>query len=359
MKIFYLKYLKYKQKYIKLKQVGGDLCDFNDWEEIINNGHQNCGIFIHKRDSSLIMKCGSKMNKNVNIINSQASIFPKEYSECTDKKGRKYLIMERFDNDITHIYFNLLPIKVLKAMNLDKQTILDIKMLFDIKTRTSNKPIIPIEHHQNILVKVSNNNEITLELYDKFINNLIIEWNIYHPIIIKEIIKVLLKLIELKYNYNDIKFDNFAYKLSDTIIKTDYRQENVPKIFNKYFYVYILDPDSGLSPILKPYNTLDYSFKFDTDEIKDKINYHDFEFNKFKNIYINNIITTYNNGFNLNVHGFVRLTDINKKINISTYNTEIINILNPEIINILNTQYEYNLKKYKYNKIEEIIDNII
>ena len=45
--------------------------------------------------------------------------------------------------------------------------------------------------------------------------------------------------ISLDFNNNgmihyDMKFDNFGYKLSDTIISTDYRKGDVPKIFDKY-----------------------------------------------------------------------------------------------------------------------------
>ena len=37
------------------------------------------------------MKLGSKISKDVNIINSQASIFPKEYSEALIKKAESTL----------------------------------------------------------------------------------------------------------------------------------------------------------------------------------------------------------------------------------------------------------------------------
>jgi hypothetical protein len=381
------KYLKYKYKYIAIrnkKQTGGTVkCDLTEWTAITNNGQQNCGIFIHKTDPSILMKCNAKMSENVELINSQASIFPKEISECIDDKNRFYLIMERLDGDITSIYFNILPMKVLDKMGLDKHTIQDIKVLFDIKTNTTMMPIIPKNQQENILGTISSTNtEITLKLYDRFIEELKKEWIIYHDIISKEIIKILLKLIELGFNYGDMKFDNFGYKLSDTIISTDFRKGDVPKIFDKYFYVYILDSDSGLNNLLSKNSTfenyLEYNRNlgngFSLEEInttisnfKKQINYQN-----LKKIYENHIITEekkfkheklldyFNSGFILTVNGQYGLSSMNgiKRgdwNSISKKFDDLPSYYSEEIKNILTKEYNWTYNTYNLRTIEELI----
>jgi hypothetical protein len=89
------KYLKYKSKYLDLKkQTGGNLCDFENWIKLDTNpGQLNCGIFLHKTNPKLIMKCGeSESDKSmwVNEINSKAHLFPIIYSFCKDDKNESY-----------------------------------------------------------------------------------------------------------------------------------------------------------------------------------------------------------------------------------------------------------------------------
>jgi hypothetical protein len=75
--------------------------------------------------------------------------------------------------------------------------------------------------HEELLRNIYTNTQITLQLYDQFIDQLIQLWNEYHKLIVKEIVKIQLKLIELGYQYRDMKFDDFGY---------DYRG----KMFRKY-----------------------------------------------------------------------------------------------------------------------------
>jgi len=116
------KFYKYKEKYLNLKKIqsGGNLCNLSDWTEISNNGQNNCGIFIHKTNPEILMKCGSTIIRDIDRINQHTHTFPIQYEMC-NIEGKKYLIMERLDNDITHIYFNLLPKIVLENMNLSKK----------------------------------------------------------------------------------------------------------------------------------------------------------------------------------------------------------------------------------------------
>ena len=247
------KYLKYKSKYLKYKnQKGGVECDFTDWTKIKNNGQHNCGIYIHNSDPNLLMKCGAGMSDKVQRINEQASIFPIQYSECI-KNGKNHLVMQRMDGDITSIYFNLLPIYILNQLTENQELIKDVKSMFDIKTSYSHSQMTNDEKII-ILNEISRKNTITSDFYNMFIERLKESWLHYHRIISKEIVKILLKLIDLNFYYGDFKFDNFAYKLSDNVIETDFRRDRVPKIFNKFFYVYIIDPESGLFELLKPLN---------------------------------------------------------------------------------------------------------
>ena len=380
------KYLKYKFKYLDLiKQKGGAICNLEEWVEITNNGQQNCGIFIHKTNPSIIMKCGASMSKNIEKINSQASIFPKEISECNDSKNRTYLIMERLDGDITSIYFNILPMIVLDKMQLDKNTIRDIKMIFDIKTNTTMKPIIPKDQQENILGTISSTNKnITLKLYDTFIDKLKEEWIVYHNIISKEIVKVLLKLLELGFSYNDMKFDNFGYKLSDTIIGTDYRKGDVPKIYDKYFYVYILDPVSGLSILFNQeydnferyleYNT-NYESGFSFQEIETTLNnfkkqqnlnelktiYENYILESNKNLKCNTYLSYFNDGFDLSAHGQYYLSNMNRIIRgewnyiIKKYD-DLPSHYSDEIKSILTKEYKCIFNKYDFKTIEELLN---
>ena len=381
------KYFKYNKKILNLKQkyqIGGVECNLSDWIEIPTNGQKNCGIFIHKTDPTLIMKCGENLSSQVDDINSNFSIFPTQYNECTDEKGKKYLIMERLDGDITSIYFNILPNYVLNKMNLDDITKRDIKMIFDIKTPTSVNPIIPYEQQVDILKNISETNKtITLELYDEFINKLMEEWNNYHKIIIKEIVRILIKLTKLNYKYDDMKFDNFGYKLSETVIDKDFRKDSVPKLFDKYFYVYILDPASGLHSLVDSDENLENYFKYNINydqiqeltekEIEEIISkfkkiidltqlkeiYKNGNILKNKNRYLNSLLNKYNDGFNLSVNGQYNLSRINQQIrniyNNKTYKSfDILPYCSIEVKNILDKEYEFNSNKYNFGDIEEI-----
>ena len=258
------KYIKYKNKYINLvnkMQSGGGECDFSNWIKVPNDGLHNCGIFLHKTDPTKLMKCGATLSPYVKKINSQVHLFPIEYSECTDKDNKNYVIMERFDDSITSIYYKILPNFVLKQMQLPNKIIENMQTIFSIKRYPPwvENPIIPLEEQKSKLKDISN---VNIELYDKFIEELIKQWDIYNPIIIKEILKVLVKLLDLNFYYGDFKFDNFGYRLSDTIIESDFRKGDVPKIFNKYFYVYILDPESGLISCLDQSQSFEYMAKY-------------------------------------------------------------------------------------------------
>lgn len=64
-------------------------------------------------------------------------------------------------------FFNIIPLFVLNKIDLDKQTQYDIKMLFDIKTPATMKPIINRANIHDNLKKLSTNKNITIDIYNK------------------------------------------------------------------------------------------------------------------------------------------------------------------------------------------------
>ena len=240
-----------KAKYYKCKnkiQSGGGTCDMTKWKELSNSGQKNCGIFINEEDPLVLMKCGSKIDKSVIDINATAHIFPHTYEECENETFKQpSVIMEKLDGDITHIYFNILVNETLNEMYTDTRIIQSIKTIFNIKTPFTLQRTGSYEKYNALLTQISESNLINIEMYDNFITNLFKKWDEYYKVISKEIIKIKLKLLELGYDYTDMKYDNFGYKLEDVLISGDYRGTDIPRLFGKYFYVFCLDWDSGLT----------------------------------------------------------------------------------------------------------------
>jgi len=122
----YYKYLKYKKKYLLLKnQIGGDLiienvedCDFLDeYDKVIQHGLFNCGIYINSREPTKIIKCitgkirSLKLYNKINEINSVKKIFPIYYNiKYCEREDKTLITMEKLDGDLTfYLYKVLIP----------------------------------------------------------------------------------------------------------------------------------------------------------------------------------------------------------------------------------------------------------
>ena len=245
------KYIKYKNKYINLKKymvdnfTGGTICDFTDWKEIKNAGQHNCGIFVNKKNPDIIMKCAlekDEKNEDVIEINKKTQLFPKIYDHCTYEK-KFYCIMEKLDNDITFVFFHVLPDMVIHEMKLDDKKDF-IKKIFFIKQPQNSYSTD--DEKKEILDEINSKCTLTFDEYDIFIKKLIEKWKKFHFIIIPKIAEMLLTLISLGYFFNDFKFDNLGYKLSK-----DKLNDNAffVDLFDQYLCIYFLDWTSGLEKI--------------------------------------------------------------------------------------------------------------
>ncbi len=333
----------------------------------------------------------------VNEINQQVQLFPKIIND-TIINEESYTTMQKLDGDITSIFFNLFPKIILDKMLIEKKIdeeqkknlliIFEGKILYTTKNLKSFKGFLDTElsvdylfNHEifnlyiqylqenpksinkiteinikgktyemynydiketqkkyetqkkiiEIIKKIQN---ISFELYNSFMIELIEMRNNYYEIIIKEIIKIKLKLWELNYYYDDNKFDNYGYILSNEPKINDYRTSNVPKIFDKYFYIYILDPESGLYKIE------------DSNDLEDETQ---------------NVIEQVNIGMkNYSIFGQYSITRINSSV-INPYiniKNETLNLLglNDDMIKILDTDYTFDIAKFTHNftNIDEI-----
>jgi|SaaInlStandDraft_6_1057023.scaffolds.fasta_scaffold01732_4 hypothetical protein len=231
MNIYKNKYLKYKTKYFNLQyQLGGtnpnpikvikdktifwgthgtygeinDDGTYNkdiDYFQINNSGQQNCGIFISKKYSELLIKCENykkyneenfnKFIKKLNDIN-KLEYFPqiKEffYDETASKK---YIKMEKLDGDLTQLLYEKIPLQILNKMNLDNNEAKNIYNFFHLL-----RPYNMIFYYSDIGLYIYNNNE--------------------------EIIKEKIYNFIIKQIKNDNKKSGYTYKINDIQNNKDY-----------------------------------------------------------------------------------------------------------------------------------------
>jgi sRNA-binding regulator protein Hfq len=312
-----------------------------NWKQILNSGQRNCGIYIDKINPNIIIKCNYKNTKIKEVveINSKIQLFPKIYNECTDDNNYEYVVMQKLDGDLTSIFFDLLPRLVIPQLNVDMQTKLQIYELFLLKIRKSrNHTKISMTNFEQLMNNIDKNSNFTVSIYDEFITNLIAQWNILFPVVTKEIIRLCYELSKLSYVFHDFKLDNFGYKLESKLIDNDFRNKDIIKLFEKYFYIYFLDWDSGLFLIS--------------------------EANDLKNYY-KKLTMYYNSGFSsLSAYGQFNITVINSSIKYIWNGTkfEDVNLMSysDKIKTLSNKIYNFPLDNFKHisNEFKYVISEI-
>jgi hypothetical protein len=134
--------MSYKQKLLKYNkkiQLAGSsefVLNLDEWYEIPNEGHQNCGIFLSEKYPKYLLKCESiEMGDSHEIIdivkhiNSKIQLFPIIINSI-NINTKNYLTMQKLDGDITSLYYNLLPNIALDSMSISKEQKHDILLLF-------------------------------------------------------------------------------------------------------------------------------------------------------------------------------------------------------------------------------------
>jgi hypothetical protein len=360
-------YRKHKLEYLLLKsleQKGGyinhkydDLKFLDNWDEIKNSGQQNCGIFINKNKPKKIIKCTKSSHKldDADKINkeSKTNIFPEIYQIYTIDKNQ-YIEMEKFDGDVTDLLLHKSINIILKQININDQQRSDIKFLYNAMTPYTTLPqgpnfwmynftYLPNDSTIQETIKSENfidlanrlkNSTITSNMYDLFFNHLQDFLTKIIPEVTKQIFMLRYSLIKLGFEYNDNKYDNYAYDLLD--YKKNYLEINWSnnKFNNINFYIHIIDWDSGL-------------FKIEQDE-------EEIKWSQDK------LIRYFNNTELFSIHGQYSLRTINKKL--VTSDSPLKSHFLPEIFKIISKDYGFDdnqLPKFSFKSLDEIKEYIV
>lgn len=270
-----LKRLKLKKDILaKLKHILYDpTFNIEEWRQIPNSGQNNCGIFIQDADDTKIVKCENsdatllKYNALCNLKLTH-KIMPDIYRytfKTNDYVNVTYYFeMERLALDITQLLFeNLLKrcideYNIQYNINLSEDDKLKIYKLFHILLPKTTNVFVNIyllkthsEESKKLLyellhefIPLNFNKKIYNDIIDYYIKKLIkVEFQIFEQIL-------LLQIYCFKYNiiFTDLKLDNFGILFKDT--NDLYLDETVPlknnKYYEKYFFVYVLDIESGI-----------------------------------------------------------------------------------------------------------------
>jgi hypothetical protein len=310
----YKKYIKYKNKYLNLKQIKGGNKLLEGWSDIPNTGRQNCGIFINLKEKDKIMKCsGTIANINaVNNINDKIHLFPIIYS-VDQLDLNYYTIMEKLDGDISDIFYKFIPNNIINKLDLEKDIKYDIMQLFKLKINGQKKFFYIENIKENSILEEFKNSKVSLKLFDTVIEKIIYTIKNNYQNIIEGMFDLKFKLYTLGYTYTDNKFDNFGYKFADEGIK----------ILDKKFIFYFLDYDSGLG-------------EFNNNE--DKSNYIKTILYELNNKYITYGI---NGGYNLTT-----FLDSYIHFGIKSYSPIVYNLPIDNFLDIPDDIYKILIKKY-------------
>ena len=117
--IYEYKINQYKQKIINL--TGGFELDESVWIPVFNRGQHNCGVWKHAIEKHKFLKCVDNKSdpKQIELDVIGLNVFPKMYG-YHHQDGKTYIEYEKLDGDITSIFFELIPKRVLKSMGLSE-----------------------------------------------------------------------------------------------------------------------------------------------------------------------------------------------------------------------------------------------
>lgn len=269
--------------------------DLTEWTLIPTFGTQNCGIYTHKEDPTILLKCenrkapSEKFNNAYKLQEAGALLFPK----IIDWKiidGKQYTTMERFDGDVTHLFTERIPNDILndKANEYTEEQKKEIKELINAKLHRKITPSL-------------NEFTTTKSVFDSFMIKLFDIYSRVYPDILRNMCIIRLKLFMAGYKYGDNKQENYGYTL------------NPPRIV-------FLDWDSGLFPITKEvFHDLD-SFLQDVNNGMDFSVFH--EGGKFSNMFSRSISSS--------------------------------KITNPVITAILSQSYKFTVPTYNFKTVSDV-----
>lgn len=229
--------------YVKMQRLNGSLADF--YRKFLPN------VVLER----LINERKITDNEKINII--KLFEMKKEYTLGSNEfKWQKFKCSEFHVKCLTDNEFFDKAENEIKKINLDVYQDKDISLIIDGKQYSYKKQygmtlrddINKISKQFDLISAYVDEMKLDCD-YDKymlFIKELFDEYTWNHQLIVTEILKIRFKLLDYGFYYIDNQYDNYGYILSEHPLD-DYRGINVPIIFDKYFYVYFLDWDSGLS----------------------------------------------------------------------------------------------------------------
>jgi len=362
------------------------------WEMIPNLGQRNCGIFIKNNDITRILKCQPKTAtayaKIISVDKLASSltypVFPNIYNVYTHGSDM-YIEMQRFSGDLTDLLFHKLPRKILDKMVLDEEITADQSdQIMDLYEHMINRTMKHKHYNIGIYTKLddkmftlmddsefqkfiespdfdikkvdigfSNNDSkmyvgqvitdlkkirdrfgkytVTKDMYDNFSKKFKNALEMMIPEVIIQMSMIEIVLLKNNYYYRDMKYDNFAYVLEDERRKHLGIDWNNNKFDNRYFYVYLLDWDSGLEISTEDFYKVIYS-----KEIQDLYN--------LKNIK------------RISIHGQYSINNIQGPL--IRYPVELLSKIAPqEVIEIITHQdpwFELNFIERNFNDLDTI-----
>jgi hypothetical protein len=298
--------------YIIMQKMDGDITDiyFDVLPKITLNNMLKEGKINQQQKDNLLILFKGKIKYTYQSPNAINLIFNSKIQ------------LDCLIDDSIYTEYKQLYIKNPKIKGTTNNIIINGKMYDDLFFDDIEKFEKDITDLKNKIIKLNAMSNITLELYDTFIDELTKLWSYYYPIIAKEIIKIKILLLELGFIFTDNRYDNFGFIINSLPLDNDYRKDKVPKILDGYLYVYFLDWDNSLY----------------------QANSRDSEFIE---TYTEEIIDAMNN--NCENYSFARGNNLLNYINISKLKSiyNINQLLNSEIIKILEKEYIFNL--YEFN----------